>query len=1079
MSHPRLVFSRCFETQLTIWEGLAINPPLSVNEGGFLTLMGQKNPTSSTGRGRRGVGRVVRRAPIRRSMTRAAVTGVLDDDDDETVSWTSSSRTSSSWDDANRDDASTSASNGTDDVDDFDDFDDDAGRRREMRALERQIETSVDALKLLYLIDRYTGGSRGVDDEFVGDFKDDDDEFVDGRRWIRLLPILVLIYEGCVRDRTFSYDYAPQSTLVSGACSRHLNVCQDGKDDVDDLRERGFVDALKVTSKAYDHATLLGISKAGKEFLHRVVVSGTLSVSMRRSVDALVRGENRELLRVTYDRRASDFYLETSSSRVRSTVTDIEDVPYVSSPYFPASFLSSADYNISSGDKKAKAVLKTEQKIAKKHAKNEHVLLDDVRVLLTEFVPMGSNEMVAFCDKLGARERVPGGMYSALQNVDSSDFSNEFDMVVGVDAETKTKIRVLDADETSHVNVEADLLELGASKTNAAATQIEHFGIGFREHGVISYGLVVNGIADRVKENISLDLLARLLCDAHEDTSMLVANLFSVRQRAMLHCAFKGEPDNRDKYVCVMAERATPKLDAWSYMDGEEMENELKQIIGSTYFAHDLGEGGEVLIFGSRGVVVFGPRCERHHKLLAAHSELQARSTFLRHAFGQCFALTDALSVTRRLAQNHEKNPTNLAKIRERLAEHASTATILYEIQAFVAESLEVFDASRERLVDDADDASQTLYDVLHLNESWRRLQRRAVDMEKVVASCLRSLETLEDENRKITATKKLHIQETIERSTKNLEDAFREQARSGTTLEVTQVILSGTLAFDVVDRFSGQYLSFTSIRWAVDAVQPYLVDVPGMWLLLNVFAWVVFGGIVVFLIRYFRNAYCSFETKKITLDVPVDIARWRRFIAARDVEVATHGVERGRCVVKYAWTEPRDDVKWLGRPPRFEISVDERFGFALQVSVAVNKFTSRIAADDAWRLFWSDVIVARRIYDEGREIVDPEKGEVSYVPLAARDRDPEDDEDNDDWPSRVTRVGSTLRPHSLSRSLRRADSTGDRSFRRAPASREDEDEDDEDDDESARGGFLFPAADDDIVEDARDFTFDDFLASK
>jgi hypothetical protein len=262
-----------------------------------------------------------------------------------------------------------------------------------------------------------------------------------------------------------------------------------------------------------------------------------------------------------------------------------------------------------------------------------------------------------------------------------------------------------------------------------------------------------------------------------------------------------------------------------------------------------------------------------------------------------------------------------------------------------------------------------------------------------------------------------------------------------------------------------------------VDAVQPYLVDVPGMWLLLNVFAWVVLGGVVVFLMRYFRNAYCSFETKKITLDVPVDIARWRRFIAARDVEVAMHGVERGRRVVKYAWTEPRDDVKWLGRPPRFEISVDERFGFALQASVAVNKFTSRIAADDAWRLFWSDIIVARRIYDEGREMVDPETGEVSYVPLDARDRDDEDD----DRSSLATRCGSILGPHSSSRSLLRADSTGDRSFRRAPASREDEDEDedDEDDDESARDGFLFTTDDDDIVEDARDFTFDDFLASK
>ena len=127
---------------------------------------------------------------------------------------------------------------------------------------------------------------------------------------------------------------------------------------------------------------------------------------MRRSVDALVRGESRVVARDD-DRRASDFYLETSSSRVRSTVTDIEDVPYVSSPYFPASFLSSADYNISSGDK-GESRLEDGAKDCEKDAKNEHVLLDDVRVLLTEFVPMGSNEMVAFCDKLGARERVPG-----------------------------------------------------------------------------------------------------------------------------------------------------------------------------------------------------------------------------------------------------------------------------------------------------------------------------------------------------------------------------------------------------------------------------------------------------------------------------------------------------------------------------------------------------------------------------------------------------------------------------------------------------------------------------------------------
>lgn len=1074
-----VVASRCFETQLVACMGVKYEKNLALR---FILFHSSNLRVCAR--------RCVEPRDAAFACTRATMRGddSFDSFDDETASSRSASSSSSSWrasydseknrrdDDDVASEASTSSpsseSSSSSSVDSV------KARRRETRALERQIESSKDALKLLYMIDCYThGGGHGGD---VPD--DDDDESV--HRWIRLLPVLVLIYEGCVRDRTFSYDFAPQSTVVSASCSRHMNVCQDGKDDVDDLRECGLVDALKVTSKTYDHTTLLKISEAGKEFLHRVIVSGTLSASMRRSVDALVRdGDGGELVRVAYDRRSSDFYLESANSRVRSTVTDIEDVPYVSSPYFPASFLSSDDFNISVGDKKAKAVLKFSGSSLRTDTKS-HVLLDDVRVLLTEYVPMGSNEMVAFCDKLGAHERVPGGMYSALQNVDTGDFSNEFDMVVGVDAKTKTKIRVLDADETSHVNVEADLLELGAAKSNAAATQIEHFGIDFRENGVISYGLVVNGIADRVKNNVSLDLLARLLCDAHEDTNLLVANLFSVRQRVMLHCAFKGEPDNRDKYVCVMAERATPKLDAWSYMDGEEMENELKQIIGPTYFAHDLAEGGEVLIFGSRGVVVFGPRCERHHKLLAAHSELQARSMFLRNAFGQCFALTDQLAITRRLAQNHENDPTNLEKIRERLAEHTSTATILFEIQAFVAESLEVFDASRERLADDSDDASQTLYDVLHLEDSWRRLQRRAVDMEKVIAACWRSLETLEDANRKITASRKLRIQETIERTTKNLEDAFRAQTRNGTTLEVTQVILSGTLAFDIVDRFSGQYLSFTPIRWATDAVQPYLVDVPGVWFLLNVSAWVALGTVVVFLMRYFRIKHCTLETKKITLDVPVDVAAWRRFIASRDVEAATYGVERGHRVVKYAWTEPRDDVKWLGQPPRFEISVDERYGFALQASVAVNKFTSRVTVDDAWRRFWSDVFLARRIYDQDRETVDPETGETSYVPLDVRDDEDDEDDANDGGRFFATRVRSVLRSSSSRALHRRYDTFRGRSFRRAPAaSRDDDDRLAADDDARARALFTDSDDDDDDDEhdenDAHDFTYEDFIAAR
>ena len=57
--------------------------------------------------------------------------------------------------------------------------------------------------------------------------------------WIRELPLLVLVYEGIVRNAVFDYDYAPKSEKIFGACPRYLNVSEEGRDDLDDLRELG------------------------------------------------------------------------------------------------------------------------------------------------------------------------------------------------------------------------------------------------------------------------------------------------------------------------------------------------------------------------------------------------------------------------------------------------------------------------------------------------------------------------------------------------------------------------------------------------------------------------------------------------------------------------------------------------------------------------------------------------------------------------------------------------------------------------------------------------------------------------
>jgi hypothetical protein len=54
---------------------------------------------------------------------------------------------------------------------------------------------------------------------------------------------------------------------------------------------------------------------------------------------------------------------------------------------------------------------------------------------------------------------------------------------------------------------------------------------------------------DRIKDNISLDHLSRLLVDVHIDSSTIVDSTISAYQRRMLNLIFNGDAENRDKVL--------------------------------------------------------------------------------------------------------------------------------------------------------------------------------------------------------------------------------------------------------------------------------------------------------------------------------------------------------------------------------------------------------------------------------------------------------------------------------------------------------------------------------------------------
>ena len=66
--------------------------------------------------------------------------------------------------------------------------------------------------------------------------------------WVRKQALIVLTYEGIVSG-VLDYDYAPQSVSVQNR-RIWMNVSQEGKSDVEFLREEELVNGLQIPSRS-------------------------------------------------------------------------------------------------------------------------------------------------------------------------------------------------------------------------------------------------------------------------------------------------------------------------------------------------------------------------------------------------------------------------------------------------------------------------------------------------------------------------------------------------------------------------------------------------------------------------------------------------------------------------------------------------------------------------------------------------------------------------------------------------------------------------------------------------------------
>jgi WD repeat-containing protein 35 len=525
---------------------------------------------------------------------------------------------------------------------------------------------------------------------------------------VRKPALIVLLYEGIVAG-VLDYDYAPASALIENR-RIWMNITQEGKSDIEFLREEELVNGLQMSSKSFQPITCYQISDKGKELVKRI------SRKEKEAVHEFVYARGtRELLTVRWD-GVHYFLVSSSGYNRKSTITETEDVSYVSSAYIPQCLRYGGRPTLSNAHRAHESGVNVQNNLDEL---DEVITLNSVSIIVAEYIPFGANQIVQLNNNVGSTERCQGGFISPAQDTNSAATQVEMSPEL-------TSVDILDYTLTNHINFEA---EINFANSGDDVVQVETFGVSVNAEGTCFYGLQVEAVLDRIKDNISLDHLSRLLVDVQSDSSSIVDAIISQYQRDLLNLVFLGDAENRNKVNLVIANEITPHLTAEEYMDKGEYENELKQIIGDTKAAYDISEH-DTLIFGAYGLLLAGPNSRHHEPLLCAYLQFITIDIFLQNYFSRIWILNDDMQVTNQIILDGEKDPRALNRIRYRICKLAKDLIMLEEILSYMIEALEIIEIPPEP----PEQAGRALYERLEIAGMRNQLVRRFTKKQKKIA---------------------------------------------------------------------------------------------------------------------------------------------------------------------------------------------------------------------------------------------------------------------------------------------------------------------------------------------------------
>lgn len=230
------------------------------------------------------------------------------------------------------------------------------------------------------------------------------------------------------------------------------------------------------------------------------------------------------------------------------------------------------------------------------------------------------------------------------------------------------------------------------------------------------------------------------------------------------------------------------------------------------------------------------------------------------------------------------------------------------------------------------------------------QLIRRAMDLKKNIAGSHRFLDVLREMSASVSESKLFLLNESVDLNTKRMCALQESNERAAGSLLILQTIFGGILAFQILDRLTGNSWSVTTSAWFSSFYNSAIVNTPLLWFLISLFLWAVVCGITY---QYYKGrnfVKAGLTTIRLKINRKVYLEKMIKFLRGKTHSYEERSYDDVNDVVRITYT---DNVKkdWGGAKPNITFEYDERNAVLFSITIEYNRRMAKKAlafsADD------------------------------------------------------------------------------------------------------------------------------------